>query len=240
MSKVAKKETPASKATKCDDSDRIQLVKALNTLEKTQSDFVKAVACIESMKVETVNNYTLQVDDLKRQQEELKNRVEADIKLRGDELELTFSRRSEEIKNTLKNSQIEVDQTLKEYRRDGAIELLAGFGEVPMNEDELAELKESILTLETQHTSDVSTLKSELEKTYAKEKAIAVNSIQLAHKAEIAQLTAENDMNKREMDNLRQIVADLKLQVREQQQLTRDVAESSRQGAISQSFGKNN
>ncbi len=62
----------------------------------------------------------------------------------GDELELTFARRSEEIKNTLKNSQIEVDQTLKEYRRDGAIELLASFGEVPMNEDELSELKESI------------------------------------------------------------------------------------------------
>lgn len=240
MSKVAKKETTATKAAKCHDSDRIQLAKALNTLEKTQADFVKAVACIESMKVETVNNYTLQVDDLKRQQEELKNRMEADIKLRGDELELTFARRSEEIKNTLKNSQIEVDQTLKEYRRDGAIELLAGFGEVPINEDELAELKESISTLEKQHTSDVSTLKSELEKRMRKKKAIAVNSIQLAHKGEIAQLTPENDMNKRELDNLRQIITDLKLQVREQQQLTRDVAESSRQGAISQSFGKNN
>lgn len=209
------------------ESDRIALTKALNLLEKTMTDFNKSVERIEELKRETLINYTLEIDDLKKSKDE-----------QMVELETSYKVRKQDVENNLKNAQIQADQTLNEYRREGAIKILKEFNEEPVDSDEYEQLRNEQSELEETHKQEIETLRKELESRASVEKHSALENLQLKHKAEIATLKAENDMAVREISTLKQNIQDLKEQIREQQQLTKDVAESSRQGAINQSFGK--
>lgn len=209
------------------ESDRVALTKALNNLEKTQNDFLKAVERIEDLKKDTIINYTLEIDDLKKTKEE-----------QNDELENKFKLRQQEIENDLKNAKICADQTLNEYRRDGAIKLLKEFNEEPVDSDEYEQLRGDHTELEETHKAELESLRKELDSKANQDKHSALENLQLKHKAEIATLKAENDMATREILTMKETIKDLKEQVREQQQLTKDVAESSRQGAIQQTIGK--
>jgi len=216
---------PVAKQTP--ESDRIALTRALNVLEKTMTEFNKSVERVEELKRETLINYTLEIDDLKKTKDE-----------QMIELENSFKIRKQDIDNELKNAKIQADQTLREYRREGAIKILSEFNEEPVNSDEYHELCNERSDLDDTHKKELETLRKEIESKANVEKHCAIDNLQLKHKAEIATLKAENDMAIREIQSLKETIQDLKQQIKEQQQLTKDVAESSRQGSINQTFGK--
>jgi DNA repair exonuclease SbcCD ATPase subunit len=209
------------------ESDRIALTKVLNLLEKTENEFIKAVEKLDDLKKDTLTNYTLEIDELKKTKEE--NMLE---------IENSFKQRKQEIDNELKNNKIQSDQLLSEYRHEGAVKILKEFGEEPVDSDEYQQLRNDQTALEETHKKELEALRKELESKGNIEKHSALENLQLKHKAEIATLKAENDMANREIESMKQNIKDLKEQIREQQQLTKDVAESSRQGSINQSFGK--
>ena len=224
---MSPKTSPKSATGHNNESERVALTKALKSLENTQEEFIHAIEKIENMKSQTLTDYTLEIDDLKKQREDRMADLENDYKVRNIE-----------IQNDLKNSKIEADHLLKQYRHDGAIEILRESGEEAVDSDELEELKNANTESEATHQDELVKLKKELESKGNQDKHCALDNLQLRHKAEVAQLTAENDMAKRELVSARSSITDLKEQVREQQQLTKDVAEASRSGAISQNFGK--
>ena len=68
------------------ESDRIALTKALNLLEKTMTNFNKSVERVEELKRETLINYTLEIDDLKKSKDEQMVELENAYKVRKQDI----------------------------------------------------------------------------------------------------------------------------------------------------------
>lgn len=214
--KTRKTPTPGGSSSTAPSSERLQLAQSISKISSAQEAFTRAVDNLKEFNEEMLKNLDLQIDT---KREELKR------------LETEFN-------NNMKDAQIRADQELKEFKYTRAVEILKESGQVPINSEDLGTLRRRVSEAD-------STLQSELERLRKEEKAsaeaamrAALTNMDLKHKFDVAKLTAENEQRVNDIENFKNTIAVLQKEITAQRELTRQVAESSRQAPISQSFGK--
>lgn len=191
-------------------SERLELATAISNLTSKQDAFIKAIDILENFKTETLTSLDLQIDAKK----------------------LELNALSEDYKHQMRSGEIETDQYLAEYKYNGALEVLKKSDEVPISISELNMTRTELETLRQDRSEELETLKKKERERSAKELNAVLNNSQLKHKAEIAGLTASVDQQKKEISTLEKTIQNLQHELAEQRKLTKDVAEASRQGAI--------
>jgi hypothetical protein len=197
-------------------SERLELATAISNLTSKQDAFIKAIDVLENFKAETLTSLDLQIDAKK----------------------LELNALSEDYKHQMKSGEIETDQYLAEYKYNGALEVLKKSNEIPIGISELNSLRTELEKLREDRSEELEALKKKERERSAKELNAVLNNSQLKHKAEIATLTASVDQQKKEISTLQSTIQNLQHELAEQRKLTKDVAEASRQGAVTVNSAK--
>ena len=153
--------------------------------------------------------------------------------------------KSKEIEQDLKNKKIETEQSLKEFQMLACEEIavkndykLISENDYEKKEQELKKIKEQLSELETSFDNKILE-KIEIEKMLFCEKSKQdLLTKELNHKAEIADLTAENKQQIKEIEFLNKLILNLTNEVSEQRNLTKEIAKASSKSQICQSFAK--
>lgn len=207
----------ASSAPKTKQSNgNLELTRSIQKISKTQKEFMDAVKTLNSYTEETLNDLNIQI-------ESKKNEI--------DNLE-------EEFKISKKKGTIDIDMFFDEYRYDGAVKILKGKGEEPIKSSELHNLKDKIETLGKSRDQEFEEILTKEKSSGESALKAALSNAELKHKAEIADLNATVKQQKNEIATLQSTIANLRDEISAQRELTKEVANASRQGAINQSFGK--
>jgi hypothetical protein len=198
------------------ESARILLTKAINNLSVNRDSFEESVKTFQNLSKEMINNLDLQINDRTKQLQESKTTIE----------------------NELKDARIKASLKLAEHKRDIAVQFLAESNEVPIDKEELENLRTGHESVIEEHTTELTTLREELTKKAKDDLQCAVSSQELRHKAVFAETQAENKMLKTEISNLHDYITKLKDEVNEQRKLSATIAQASSKETIHQTFGK--
>lgn len=197
------------------DSDTLAFAKAITKLTQKQQDFIHAVEDVKTLKAETFTNMQL---ELIAKRSELTN-----LKKEYDVLK--------------KDLQIKLDQEIKEYAYDKAVDILTEAGDIAVNEEEFKELEERITTIEKEMEEKMVAELSSQKKASRQGLEIAIRTKNLEHKAEIAMLTARVEHMTKERETFESTVSSMKEEIAAQRELTKQVAQASKNSAINQTFG---
>lgn len=198
------------------DSDTLAFAKAINNLTETQEEFKKALEILDSLKADTLRD------------------IQLELKAKRDELD----RLDKEFQIKKKDLEIQVEQELKEFGYEKALELIGENNEVAVEEDEYNSLVESVDTLKEELQAELTKKVQEAQAEGKKALNAAISTNNLVHKAEVATLTAQVEQLTKERKMYETTISNLQADITAQRELTRQVAEASKSGAISQSFGK--
>lgn len=212
----AKKSTTSSSVTLNGESDRILLTKAITNLVSNRDHFTEAIDSFNQISKDMIVDLDLQIEDRRKELEESKTNIE----------------------NELKNAKIKADQELSEYKRQAAINILEENGEEPIDSDELEELRNAEETFKEKHNEELEALRKDLTDKAKVELHSALNSQDLRHKAAFAETQAENNMLKKEIECLTNMISKLKSEIDAQRELSATIAQSNSKESIHQNFGK--
>jgi hypothetical protein len=196
---------------------RLELAKAINALSQKMEAFGKAAEGLASFTKDTLVEFDLQ------------------IQAKNEDL----ARLAEENDHTQKRLKTETTLFLAEFRYDGAKKVLSERNETPVPIADYEQMKATLTRLTAEREKDVeNAVKVEKERARASLEA-AVQMRELNHKAQTAELTATTNQQVKEIDSLKQTIANLKEEVAQQRKLTEAVANAGRQAPITlQTNGK--
>lgn len=197
------------------DSDRLQLAQSINNLVLRGDAFLSAMEELNTFSKERLVDLDLKIESKKQEFQDL-----------------TVS-----LENQFKDVEIKLKQNLQENKLVAVKEVLSGLN---MMYIETAEHSRLVSELETLRTTSA----TQLQQAVSAEKASgqvalqqALSNQELAHKAQIASLTAQVEQQVKEISVLKETIANLKHEIAEQRSLTKEVAIASSKGSIQQSFG---
>lgn len=196
----------SSKNNVTSNSERLELAKAISSMTTKQDAFIKAVENMKEFDEEALKKLDLEMDSRKQDLAELERNIER-IK---------------------KNGQIEVDQFLAEYKYTAAKKILLEHKEEPIEKSTLDKLNNELEDLRENKQDEIVAMKLKEKEKSAKAMAAALKNADLKHKAEIAELGAENKQNKHEINSLQKTIDNLTKEVSCARELTQKVAEASR------------
>uniref|UniRef100_A0A6C0JWA7 Uncharacterized protein n=1 Tax=viral metagenome TaxID=1070528 RepID=A0A6C0JWA7_9ZZZZ len=200
------KKTTAAPSEKADVSERLELAKAISNMSSKADSFLSAVETFHSFSKDMLTKLDLDIESRKLELDDLKKQIE----------------------HSIKNGKIDVAVALKEYRREGAVEMLQGMGETVIPAKELDTLRSEFQVLKDQFDTMVKAVrKEEVEK---RDEAIssAIRNMELKYKAENAMVNALSEQREREIATLKSNIVDLKSEISAQRELTKSVAEAGR------------
>jgi hypothetical protein len=216
VAKVTTSSTTKISSTNSKNSEKLELALAISKLTSTQESFMKAVSMLEEYKEDKIKELDLSINAKKEELSLLEN-------------EFTKQQKDQEIK---------ISQYLSEFKRKGAIDILKENNEEPILSDELKKLKTRIEELEESQEESLSkAVKEEKDKADSHLKVV-VSSIEMKHKAETAELTAQVKQQQNEIVNLKSVIDNLKTELAEQRKLTQAVAEAGKMAPITVNSGK--
>jgi hypothetical protein len=197
------------------DSDRLQLAQSINNLVLRGDSFLSAMEELNTFSKERLVDLDLKIESKKQEFQDL-----------------TVS-----LENQFKDVEIKLKQNLQENKLVAVKEVLNGLNMMYIETSEHSRLVSELETLRT-------TSATQLQQAVTTEKASgqaalqqALSNQELAHKAQIASLTAQVEQQVKEIGVLKETIANLKHEIAEQRSLTKEVAIASSKGAIQQSFG---
>jgi uncharacterized coiled-coil DUF342 family protein len=206
----------SKRTSKTSETDTLAFAKAINKLIQKQDDFSSAIKDLNNLKADTLTGIQL---ELKSKRDELDNLVKQyDVQK--------------------KDLEIKIDQECKEYSYQKATEILEERGEVAVDDEEYEELKESVDAVREELETEMEVKVKEQQQKGHQELSQALKNKQLEHKAEIATLTATVQQLTKERGTFETTIDNLRSEIAAQRELTKQVAQAGKQGAISQSFGK--
>jgi len=221
---MATKKAPASKkaVTPVDASDiissskldttNLELNKLVHKMTTIEKEFVDNIQNFESFKTDSIFTLDAQINDRKRKLVDLQDEFNQEQKRRRIDLE---------------------NQMLKD-KFDAARKFLEEHNHIALDKDKFANLE-----VAKQVSEDEARKLVDKEKEHGRRAVSeAVKAQGLQHKAEIAELQARVKQQEIQIVHLNCILERREKDVAAQIQLTKDVAESSRSGAIQQTFGK--
>lgn len=191
-----------SKRTKTsNDSDKLLLAQAIHGVSKTRDAFVKAVDNFNAMEGEVLTNLGMRIDAKRAELEEAI--ADCDQQKR--------------------RAQIDFENFMQEHRREGAVKTLQETNEVPIDADTLSSLRSRLEELENSLDEKIADARRHEREQFQREKAGALHTKDLEHAAETAKLTAALDQKASQIEVLHETIANLKTEVSNQRDLTREV-----------------
>lgn len=197
-------------------NEKVELKKIISKFNTTLENTLKEITKLEEFKEEKLSEFVLLIEDKQKELDELTEKYEKE----------------------LKDGQIKTDQQLAEYKREGAVKILEETNEVPVDADELEELNDNITRMSEEHAQELEDVIKSTKADAAKEKAIALRTLELEHKATIATIQAENKQLSTEIATLNGMIERMREDIVCQRELTRQVAESGSKAQIVQNLGK--
>ena len=145
---------------------------------------------------------------------------------------------TQKINTEEEETRIATKQRIQEFRREAAIQILSEFDEEAISSEELSNMRDELDELKQNQEDEINEAVDKIKTEYEKAKHTALNNMELTHKATIARLEASAEQKEKEVNVLQQTIDDLKHELREQRELTKSVAGSLKQGAITLNTGK--
>jgi hypothetical protein len=249
------------------DSDRVKLAQAINNFTIKSEQLLQEMKNFETFR-ESILSLDILIGTKKQEFEEMtfnmestyKNKtkrlenehndrtkqLESDFVDRAKKLESEHSDKRKNLTSEYQDMQVEMRRKVTEdktrYCTTYATEMKMRF----IREDELTE----IFNREQKSLRDYEDLKKTFDKQcdairaeeikkYSAQLKAESNTMELTHRANNAQLQAQVEQQKREILMLTQTIESLKAEIREQRELTREVAQASSKAQITQTIGKN-
>jgi len=184
---------------------RLALAQAINKVTAAQASFANAVEALSNFTRESLTEFDIKLDAKRKELEAM----EQDLKM------------------TIKNNKIEIDQTLREYKYVGATKILGEREEVPISEALLASYRSELESLRNGHKEETDAIVAKERKKAKGAQEAAVRYCKLQHSAESAELTATVKQQKIEIENLRNNIANLRKEIEAQRILTKEVANAA-------------
>jgi chromosome segregation ATPase len=206
---------PATASARSTANAMLDLTKALQTIHKHEDNFNKSVEKLKVLLEDTFSDLANKIATFS----DLANKIDSKQK----ELEsLTLKYEQEE-----KNKKIEVDQFIKEYAYNAAIDILNKKGEIAVKKDDFEELNNKYNNLKSSKDQEIKeAVESEKKKNDRHNEAIK-RTLELQKQAEVAKVEAQLETQVQHIDVLKKTIEDLKKDLDEQRKLTKDVAQAA-------------
>ena len=249
------------------DTDRVKLAQAINNFTIKSDELLQQMKNFEIFR-ESILSLDILIGTKKQEyaetilnlDSECKNKtknMEVEYTERAKKLESDYSDRAKKLESDYldkrKNLIVEYQDLQVEMRRkvtedktryctNYANEMKMRF----IREDELNEIQsreqkslKDYEDLKKTFEKQCDAIRSEEIKKYSTQLKTELNTMELTHRANNAQLQAQVEQQKREISMLAQTIESLKAEIREQRELTREVAQASSKAQITQTIGKN-
>ena len=229
------------------DSDRLQLASAINNLVFKGSSFVDALATLTNYSNERLTQLDIQIEAKKQEYNELIHTTESEHKHKTKILESDHATRMKALDAEFKNNQIDTKQKLSEFKLEACKKMAQENNmlliEKSENDRMYAEKNQALKELKEIKDSFTAKINENLiaeKKTYDAKLAQEKLNADLSHRAHTAELTAQVAQQIKEIAMLNKTIDNLKSEIAEQRNLTREVANAGSKGQITQNIGKNN
>jgi hypothetical protein len=225
---------------------------AFNSFSKFKENIVQLDIMLESKKKEckdTTDKLSKEYNDLnqnlKKEYSDLNSSLQLKYAELSKKLDSDYKEHDRTLQNDYKNNMIEVKQKLKEFKLKACDEVLKEFGmmSVLVTENKTASdnLLKAIKDLdELQKTVDkqCNAIKQEEKGKYEAELKRQLATQELGFKATTAEMKAQLEQQKKEVDMLNKTIDNYKHEITEQRNLTKEIAQASAKSQINQKFGK--
>ncbi|ARF08266.1 hypothetical protein Catovirus_1_316 [Catovirus CTV1] len=250
------------------DSDRTQLAQAINNLTIKSEQFLEAMKSFDTFR-ENIAQLDIQIETKKKEHKALiddleLNYVNKNKNLDGEykelnkqlhskynelnkKLESEYQDKTRTLQNDFKNTQIELKQKMTEHKLKACEEIAKEQNmTVIKNEDHktllsnVQKANHDLEDLKKSFNDQCNSIRNEEKTKYQLQLKQEVTTLELNHKANIAELKAQVEQQKKEIDVLQKTIENLKHEIAEQRTLTKEVAQASSKSQINQRFGKDN
>jgi hypothetical protein len=192
-------------------SDRVVLAKAIDNFSSVYEKLNSALTELKSVSTDKINEYSLMLETKKQDYNDLNIKMERDFKLKQADLD-----------DKLKDINMAACEAFaKKYNYQ-----LILIDDYEKKETEISTLQdkndELNLKMEEKIDEKIELEKAKLEDSFKQDKL----TLQLTHKAEIAELIAQNKQHLREIEILNSTITNMKSEIAEQRSLTREVAQA--------------
>ena len=248
------------------DNDRVQLAQAINNLTVKGEQFIEAFSTFSKFR-ETVAELDIQIETKKKEFKELVEKVEKDYKDKNHslnrehvdkvhvlereytdkqkQLSSSYTDTNRELQNDYKNKQIEVTQKLKEFKLKGCQDVAKEFDMTLLKTEDyknlhdiIAKTQKELEDLKKKFDSSCNAIRVEEKTKYDAELKRQKLEQELTYKTNTAEMKAQYDQQKREVDMLNKTIESLKGEISEQRQLTIEIAQAGSKAQITQNFKK--
>ncbi len=209
----------------------------------------------------------IQIETKKKEYKELVDKVEKEFKEKNHSLERefrdkthslerdwtdkqkqlsnTYSDSNRDLQNDYKNKQIEVTQKLKEFKLKGCQDIAKEFDMTVLKSEDyknlndiIAKTQKELDDLKKKFDSNCNAIRAEEKTKYDTELKRQKLEQELTYKTNTAEMKAQLDQQKREVDMLNKTIESLKGEISEQRQLTIEIAQAGSKAQITQNFKK--
>lgn len=219
--KIVKRAASSAAATSAKGDHIIALAKAWQDVAKAQEGFSKAVQTVDGFTERVLQEQALSITAKTSEFDDL-------VAAKHAELE-ALDRTHEEKKRRLET---DLEHDMSKRRRAAAVEYLKASNEEPIDTSHLAALRAELKTTRDGHAAAVESAVAAEQKSLLATHSMEKRTLELTHKAEMAQVQAENTQLKNQIESVASQVASLKADVEAGRQLTRDVANSASQSKV--------
>ena len=197
-------------------SERLVLSEHIAKCTATMEKFLEATQQFQDYRTEIFADLDRQIESKTKEHEDYSQKM---------------SREEEE-------ARITTQQRIKEFKRSAALQILSETLEVPILEQELADIRNELNELRATKKIAIDEAVNQVKAEEQKTMKIALQNMKLTHEAEIATIKAVADQKDKEVEVLRTTIIDMKHELAEQRELTKSVASSLKSGAITLNAGK--
>lgn len=247
-------------------SDRLQLAQAINNLVFKGDSFTNALEQLHEMTNERLteldlqleskqqeydslmqkinNEHTTRVESLQQEYQVLEKELTTNYNNNKKDMERNYENKSKELELSQKNLQIETSQKLREFKLKACKDMATenGFLLVEKTDNDKLITEKNTLVAELKQLKDKfdSTLKAEVTVEKNKYDSLLKQeklTMELTYKMQTAEVNAQVLQLKKEVDVLNKMIDNLKNELAEQRNLTKEVASSASRSAINQTIG---
>jgi hypothetical protein len=189
-------------------------------------------------------------DELKKKMEsdnsDLRKKIESELADRSKKLESEFADKKKVLTNTYEDAQIDIKRKIAEDKSKQcelyAKELKMKFVKEEEHKglvDQVSKAVQDFTELKKSFDKQSDSVRAEELKKYQVLLKNETSTMDLTHRANNAGLQAQVEQQKKEIQVLQQTIEGMKAEIREQRELTKEVAQASSKAQITQSIGKN-
>ena len=237
------------------DNDRIQLAQAINNLTVKGDSFVEALGSFSKFK-ETIVELDIQIDSKKREYKELIDRKTKEYQEKSLECQREYEEKKKQLsmsnqemarnlQNDFKNSQIETEQKLKQFKLKACEDIVKDFNMRTINLDEYRNLLDSVTRvtkelddLKKKFESNCNVIRTEEKAKYDTELKRQNFAQEQVYKTASAEMKAQFNQQNKEIEMLNRTIETLKQEITEQRLLTKEIAQAGSKSQITQTFAK--